>query len=132
MSRKARPSFARVWGQPSHCPNAPNTEPWTGQTIRRLNTGYITRFTAPEPASIYMTSRPFRPSRHRLHTDEMDRRYQKSLKLYLASFSQLRGTFHEDLHSTHRRDLVRTCSAWLGCRIGGAWFPRGGCPINVF
>jgi 7-cyano-7-deazaguanine reductase len=54
----------------------------------------------------------------------------KSLKLYLGSFRN-EGAFHEDCTLAIAKRLIAAMKPrWL--RIAGAWYPRGGIPIDVF
>jgi len=54
----------------------------------------------------------------------------KSLKLYLSSFRN-EGAFHEDCTLAIAKRLIAAMKPkWL--RIAGAWYPRGGIPIDVF
>ena len=92
---------------------------------------YLARFTAPEFTSLCPITG--QPDFAHLVIDYAPGRWlveSKSLKLYLTSFRN-HGAFHEDCTLAVAGRLVDFLDPrWL--RIGGAWYPRGGMPIDVF
>jgi 7-cyano-7-deazaguanine reductase len=92
---------------------------------------YVVRFTCPEFTSLCpITGQP--DFAHIVIDYVPDRRCveSKSLKLFLNSFRN-EGAFHEDCTITIAdRLIVAMKPKWL--RITGAWYPRGGIPIDVF
>jgi 7-cyano-7-deazaguanine reductase len=92
---------------------------------------YVVRFTCPEFTS--MCPITGQPDFAHLVIDYVPGRRcveSKSLKLYLSSFRN-EGAFHEDCTLTIAKRLIDTMKPkWL--RITGAWYPRGGIPIDVF
>jgi 7-cyano-7-deazaguanine reductase len=92
---------------------------------------YLVRFACPEFTSLCpITGQPdfahividYIPARRCVES--------KSLKLYLGSFRN-EGAFHEDCTLAIAKRLIDAMKPkWL--RIAGAWYPRGGIPIDVF
>jgi 7-cyano-7-deazaguanine reductase len=92
---------------------------------------YVVRFTCPEFTSLCpITGQP--DFAHLVIDYVPDRRCveSKSLKLFLNSFRN-EGAFHEDCTIGVADRLIAAMKPkWL--RITGAWYPRGGIPIDVF
>ncbi|MGE5540284.1 MAG: preQ(1) synthase [Gemmatimonas sp.] len=92
---------------------------------------YVVRFTCPEFTSLCpITGQP--DFAHLVIDYVPDRRCveSKSFKLFLHSFRN-EGAFHEDCTLTIADRLVAAMRPkWL--RITGAWYPRGGIPIDVY
>lgn len=92
---------------------------------------FVVRFTCPEFTSLCpITGQPdfahividYVPAKRCIES--------KSLKLFLNSFRN-EGAFHEDCTLTIAKRLIAAVKpTWL--RITGAWYPRGGIPIDVF
>jgi 7-cyano-7-deazaguanine reductase len=92
---------------------------------------YVVRFTCPEFTSLCpITGQP--DFAHLVVDYVPDKRCveSKSLKLFLNSFRN-EGAFHEDCTITIADRLIAAMKPkWL--RITGAWYPRGGIPIDVY
>ena len=92
---------------------------------------YVVRFTCPEFTSLCpITGQP--DFAHLVIDYVPDKRCveSKSLKLFLNSFRN-EGAFHEDCTLSIADRLVAAMKPkWL--RITGAWYPRGGIPIDVY
>jgi 7-cyano-7-deazaguanine reductase len=92
---------------------------------------YVIRFTCPEFTSLCPITG--QPDFAHIVFDYIPNRLcveSKSLKLFMASFRN-EGAFHEDCTLTIAKRLIAAMKPkWL--RITGAWYPRGGIPIDVF
>jgi len=90
----------------------------------------VVRFSCPEFTSLCPITK--QPDFARFYIDFIPYDYlveSKSLKLYLASFRN-HGGFHEEVTAMigeRIRQAIRP--QWI--RVVGAWFPRGGIPIDV-
>jgi 7-cyano-7-deazaguanine reductase len=132
-----RPSTKRIrknltlLGRPAPTPASPGEARLETFANPHPRTGYVVRFTCPEFTSLCpITGQPdfahividYIPAGRCVES--------KSLKLYLGSFRN-EGAFHEDCTLTIAKRLIDVMKPkWL--RIAGAWYPRGGIPIDVF
>ena len=135
-------SKSKPQANPRNLPACSSAAPWNGRTapkrprstacpIRKADTNYLVRFTAPEFTSICPVTG--QPDFAHLVIDYVPGQWlleSKSLKLYVASFRN-HGAFHEDCTvMIGKRIADEIKPKWL--RIGGYWYPRGGIPIDVF
>ncbi len=128
-SKKSKP--LTLLGRPSALPASPGKA--TLETFANPHPGgtFVVRFTCPEFTSLCpITGQPdfahividYVPAKRCVES--------KSLKLFLNSFRN-EGAFHEDCTLTIAKRLIAVMKpTWL--RITGAWYPRGGIPIDVF
>ena len=126
---RRRPAFSSA--TPSNGRQRRRTPSSTACQIRRKDTNYVVRFTAPEFTSLCPVTG--QPDFAHLVIDYVPGQWlleSKSLKLYVASFRN-HGAFHEDCTvMIGKRIAAEIKPKWL--RIGGYWYPRGGIPIDVF
>jgi 7-cyano-7-deazaguanine reductase len=121
----------RFLGQTSALPVSPEAAQLDYVPNPRLNTLYLTRFSAPEFTSLCpVTGQP--DFAHLVIDYAPDTLIveSKSLKLFLGAFRN-HSAFHEDCTvGIGQRLFTEMQPHWL--RIGGYWYPRGGIPIDVF
>jgi 7-cyano-7-deazaguanine reductase len=128
---KSKTNSLTLLGRESTLPASPADA--TLETFANPHPGraYVVRFTCPEFTSLCpITGQP--DFAHLVIDYVPDRRCveSKSLKLFLHSFRN-EGSFHEDCTITIADRLVAAMKPkWL--RITGAWYPRGGIPIDVY
>jgi 7-cyano-7-deazaguanine reductase len=118
-------------GRPSPLPASANKAKLETFANPHPGTSFVVRFTCPEFTSLCpITGQPdfahividYVPAKRCVES--------KSLKLFLNSFRN-EGAFHEDCTLIIAKRLISAMTPkWL--RITGAWYPRGGIPIDVF
>ena len=132
MARKPGKSKSlTLLGRSSTLPPSPDKAKL--ETFANLHPGtdYVIRFTCPEFTSLCPITG--QPDFAHIVFDYIPNKLcveSKSLKLFMASFRN-EGAFHEDCTLTIAKRLIAAMKPkWL--RITGAWYPRGGIPIDVF
>jgi 7-cyano-7-deazaguanine reductase len=128
--KQKRPDLTLL-GHESRLPASPDQAKLETFANPHPNADYVVRFTCPEFTTLCpITGQPdfahfvidYVPARRCVES--------KSLKLFLASFRN-EGTFHEGCTLAIAKRLIAAMRPkWL--RITGAWYPRGGIPIDVF
>lgn len=129
-SAKSRKDLTLL-GRPAPLPASPAEARLETFANPHPGTAYVVRFTCPEFTS--MCPITGQPDFAHLVIDYIPGKRcveSKSLKLYLNSFRN-EGAFHEDCTLSIAKRLIEAVRPkWL--RITGAWYPRGGIPIDVF
>jgi 7-cyano-7-deazaguanine reductase len=131
MAKKPSAKDLTLLGRPAALPTSPGEATLETFANPHPGTTFVVRFTCPEFTSLCPITG--QPDFAHLVIDYVPAKAcveSKSLKLFLNSFRN-EGAFHEDCTLTIAKRLIAAMKpTWL--RITGAWYPRGGIPIDVF
>jgi 7-cyano-7-deazaguanine reductase len=130
MSRTSPPTLTYL-GRSTPAPTTPAEAVLDRLPNPHDDAPYVVRFSAPEFS--VLCSVTGQPDYAHFVIDYVPKSWlieSKSLKFYLASFRNQIG-FHEECTIEIGKRIAAVLEpAYL--RIGGAWYPRGGMPIDVF